>query len=260
MGAMRCDRRRVTRMGALALLLPLAGCGAGSASTSRIGPGASASYSAPLGEASDALVRIATHLGVVHVVAGDWAEKPLAGNGTADLMRGRFVSSDSRWEPEFGYRVDGLTGELTLRQAYRVRRYDGDQAESSADWTVALNPAIATDLRVDADSGMLDIRPGGARIRRLRIDVRTGQIGLDLSGAWLDDLDVHIALDAGQSIIKIPPTVGARIATTAGLGGLDPGEFIPDGGAFVNAAYGKTTATITVDVSNRVGQIKLVSL
>lgn len=80
---------------------------------------------------------------------------------------------------------------------------------------------------------------------------------LDLTGERKGNLQAEIHGGVGSAKIRLPRDVGVRVHASGGIGSLETGGLKRDGDAYINDAYGKTAATITMNVEGGIGEIRL---
>jgi predicted membrane protein len=81
---------------------------------------------------------------------------------------------------------------------------------------------------------------------------------LDLTGARKTNLDAEIQGGVGEATIYLPKDVGVKVHASGGIGAVNTDGMTKDDDDYVNAAYGKTPATITLDIQGGIGAINLV--
>jgi len=80
---------------------------------------------------------------------------------------------------------------------------------------------------------------------------------LDLTGPRKQDLSADIQGGIGQARIRLPSNVGVRVQASGGIGSINVNGLTKQGDEYVNAAYGKTAATVDLTVHGGIGEIDL---
>ncbi len=63
---------------------------------------------------------------------------------------------------------------------------------------------------------------------------------------------------SAEATIYLPKDVGVKVHASGGIGAVNTDGMTKDDDDYVNAAYGKTPATITLDIHGGIGAINLV--
>jgi hypothetical protein len=95
-------------------------------------------------------------------------------------------------------------------------------------------------------------------VRRLDVDIGAGELQIDLTGPWDQDLDARIQGGVGEATVRLPREVGVRVQATGGLGGINAQGLRKEGGYYVNDAYGKSDVRLRISVTGGIGQINLI--
>ena len=206
----------------------------------------STSASVDLGDAGEAEVRIAMGAGELSVGAGARAGK---------LMTADFDFSPSSWEPVVEHTLSGSLATLEIRQP-RSSGFPIGRAEN--EWDVRLSDKVELELAVSIGAGESRLELSGLDLRRLQLDVGAGDVTVDLSGGWENDMRASIQGGAGSFRVLVPSTVGVRVTgSEAGLGTFEVDGLRRDGDEYVNDAYGTAPVTIELDVTRGVGEVRV---
>jgi predicted membrane protein len=84
-----------------------------------------------------------------------------------------------------------------------------------------------------------------------------GDITIDLTGDWQDDLDAIIQGGLGQMTLKLPSDVGVRLNVQTGIGSVDASGLSKDGNIYTNDAYGNSDVSLRIEIDGGVGKINL---
>ncbi len=177
------------------------------------------------------------------------------GGGADALMEADFSSNVADWKPAVDYSVSGEQSELSIQQlevkSWGVGFY-------RYEWDLRFNDSVPMDLNIGLGIGqsLLDMR--SLSLTRLDLKMGIGDVELDLSGEREQDLDVTIRGGIGEATVHLPKDVGVCIKVAGGLGEVNAKGLQRNGDVYVNAAYGESSATITLDIKAGVGEINLV--
>ena len=92
---------------------------------------------------------------------------------------------------------------------------------------------------------------------RLEVNLGAGEYTIDLNGDWTRDLNVTVEAGAANVRLRLPGEVGVRVEIEAGQHTVEAAGLTQDGTIYTNAAYGKSEATLQVNVEAGIGQIFL---
>lgn len=100
-----------------------------------------------------------------------------------------------------------------------------------------------------------------ARLDTITLSTTGGNMAIDLTGAWKRTCRVRLTCTDGDCLIWIPRGVGTSVKVfKAAEGTVDMGEmekkWSPN--AYINEAYGKTKATLDIEVRSTDGNVKVV--
>ncbi len=195
--------------------------------------------------AERAEVRLSMGAGEVFVEPGT-----VGGN----LMEAEFDFQPAEWEPEVDYEVRGERGVLEVRQP-RVSGFPRFQSVSNR-WRIALAEDLPLELTASLGAGTSELVLGGLDLRALKVSVGAGDVLVDLSGEWSEDLRASIEGGAGSFRVRVPASTGVRVVgDQGGLGTFELDGFRRSGDDWVNDAYGSSAATIELRVTRGVGEV-----
>jgi hypothetical protein len=229
---MEAPKIRISAVMALAALLASPGC-----NLSRHHRGKTSepvARSVPLGGAKEADVEI--QLG-----AGDLQ----LGGGAKELLDADFTYDMEASAPEIDYHVTSGVGKLSVHQA------------EAAHTDIRLRDDVPMNLEVKLGAGDSKLNVGSLALRKLDVKVGVGDCTVDLAGDWKENLKATIKGGIGTATIRLPKDTGVRVRARGGIGEIRRGPLEQKGDAFVNEAYGKTPATLDIDVEGGVGEINL---
>lgn len=181
------------------------------------------------------------------------AGKLVVSGGSSRLLDADFTYRTAEGKPRADYVVTDGRGQLGIIQNEKHIHFGGRRN----DWTLRFGDNIPLDLKLELGAGQSDLNLNGVNVTRVEINIGVGQLNLDLTGDRKEDLLVDIQGGVGSARIKLPKTVGVRVNASGGIGTVSHNGLRRDGDAYVNEAYGKTQATIQVNVQGGVGEISL---
>jgi hypothetical protein len=181
-------------------------------------------------------------------------ELRVSGSGSK-LLDAEFHYSAIQWKPEVKYDVTGGRGYLIVRQP-PIHGFNTGNQENR--WDLSLNDRIPLDLHVHLGAGQGIFKLSGMAVRRLEVDIGAGEVQVDLTGPWDQDLDGRIQGGVGEATLRLPREVGVRVEATGGLGGIHAEGLRKEGHYYFNDAYGKSTVRLRLAVTGGIGQINLI--
>ncbi|MFP4395499.1 MAG: toast rack family protein [Anaerolineales bacterium] len=126
----------------------------------------------------------------------------------------------------------------------------------------APNPETMSTLRITAGTGKCVASDlGNANFDRLNITGGAGNIDLDFGGTWQRSALADIKAGAGRITLRAPADLGVRVTfASTPLNTTDITGFTQqDDNVYVNAAYGQSPLTLTINLTTGVGALTLIS-
>lgn len=126
----------------------------------------------------------------------------------------------------------------------------------------SVNPIPLTTLRLTSGSGKAYLSGlGNANFDRLNIIGGAGTLDVDFTGAWSRSAVADVKAGAGRIKLRFPADLGVRVVlSSTSLTSIEAVGFTKKGdNEYVNAAYGKSPLTLTVNLTAGVGTIDLIS-
>jgi hypothetical protein len=157
--------------------------------------------------------------------------------------------------PVVKYDVTGRRGYLTVRQP----QISGFGPHGKDAWDLRVNDRLPLDLLVHMGAGHGVLKLAGMALRRLEVEMGAGELNLDLTGFWDNDLDARISGGVGQATVRLPRDVGVRVKATGGIGEIKVQGLRQHDGYYVNDAYEKQGVRMRIDISGGIGQINLIA-
>jgi hypothetical protein len=174
--------------------------------------------------------------------------------GSGRLLDADFNYRTVEGKPRVDYSVSGDKGQLEVTQDEKHLNFGGRRN----DWTLRFSNNTPLDLKVALGAGKSDLNLKDMDVTHLEVNMGVGRMDLDLTGDRKDDLQVDVRGGVGSAEIRLPKNVGVHVNASGGIGSVNARGLERDGGAYVNAVYGKTHATIQVNIQGGVGEISLV--
>lgn len=202
--------------------------------------------SIPIGEAKSVNVQVIMGAGKLNLQGG-----------AKDLMNASFIYNLASWKPEVNYTVTGGVGDLKVTQPSSSGA--SVSKDIRYDWYIQLNNDVPMNLRTILGAGDGNIRLGGMSLTDLKVQSGAGNVTLDLSGVWKMDLNASVDAGIGDLSIVVPQYTGTAINVSQGIGSVEIGSGLKSqGGPYINDAYGKTAATLRINIRSGIGKIRLV--
>ena len=173
--------------------------------------------------------------------------------GSAKLLDANFRYRNSEGKPQVDYNVSGDHGQLSIIQNEK-RLHIGT---THNDWNLQFANNVPLDLNLQMGAGHSDLQLRELDVTHLEVKIGAGEMQLDLSGPRKSSLDADIQGGVGSATIYLPKDVGVRVHASGGIGSVNAHGMTKDDDDYVNSAYGKTPATITLTIQGGVGSIDL---
>lgn len=173
--------------------------------------------------------------------------------GSPKLLDANFRYRNSEGKPQVDYNVSGDHGQLSITQNEK-RLHVGT---THNEWNLRFASNVPLDLNLQMGAGHSDLELSELDVTHLEVKIGAGQMQLDLSGPRKSSLDADIQGGVGSATIYLPKDVGVRVHASGGIGSVNTHGMTKDDDDYVNAAYGKTSATITLTIQGGVGSIDL---
>jgi hypothetical protein len=173
--------------------------------------------------------------------------------GAIHMLDADFTYSSSFDHPRVDYHVDSGVGQLHISQDSGSVHF----GPSQNDWNLHFSKSIPLDLKVDMGAGHGDLHFADVPLTRLELHLGAGQMDVDLTGDRKTDLTADFEGGVGQANIRLPKSVGVVAHASGGVGSINVHGLKHDGDSYTNDAYGKSQATIHLNVHGGIGQISL---
>lgn len=174
--------------------------------------------------------------------------------GAQELLEGVFEYNVDLWRPEIDHQIRNSKAFLSIKQGDSSGIPAGNGKNS---WEIYLNEQIPLDLIMDMGAGEGDLNLEDIDLRSLEVDMGVGDLSVDLSGNYQNDVDVYINGGVGATTLYLPRDIGVRVQADKGIGSISSRDFVKKGDSLVNEAYGETNIEINVDIDTGIGSITL---
>jgi hypothetical protein len=178
-------------------------------------------------------------------------------SGSPNLLDAEFIYNVAKWQPEVAYEVLAGEGRLTVRQP-DGSLYGPTPRDTRNEWSLRFATDVPLDLRVKSGVGNSDLYLGGLNLERVAVEMGVGDLHLDLTGGWRQDVSIDLRGGIGKATVRLPRDVGVRVEARSGLGDIHTAGLTKQGDFYVNEAYGRSPATLYISVRSGIGKIWLV--
>ena len=174
--------------------------------------------------------------------------------GADELLNANFLYRVRAWKPKINYNVSDNKGVLIIEQPGVVRiPVQGYRYE----WDLRFNDDVPMDLSVILGAGENNLKLGSLNLTSLDIEIGVGELKVDLTGEWKNDLDANIEGGVGRMTLMLPSNVGVRVDVDRGLGTINAVGLKKDGDFYVNDAYEISLVTLNIELDVGIGEINL---
>jgi len=186
----------------------------------------------------------------------------VSGGGREDLLAARFTSNVAGKKPRIVYDLSGDQGTLKVHQP-ETNSPNITIGNVRRKWDLRLNDRVPLDgLRISADTGDTNLDLTGLAIRKLNVELGTGELNVDLDGEWKQDLEPTIQADTGNTTLRLPGDVGVRVDVEGGIDNVNATDLLQDTDAkgsntYVNDTFGESEKTLLISIENGVGEVDL---
>ncbi|RIE09103.1 hypothetical protein SMC3_05025 [Candidatus Cryosericum hinesii] len=195
--------------------------------------------------------------------------------GATGLMDADFTSSQPELDPEFVYRMNGNTCEVSITQ--QLDHMIIPTSHIRCDWHLRCANDVPVTIDLESGAGTTDIdlstvpvqqlhmRTGAGQGRAIilasrleHFDLQTGAGRLDLEIRGSPTAPAHGSVHSGVGALQmhIPRTTPTRIHIDKAIGGVNVRGFVQDGHNYTNYAPGATPA-LDIDIQVGVGEVTL---
>ena len=175
--------------------------------------------------------------------------------GASELLQASFTYNIEEMNPRATYTGGRLEVKDSGVEGGIASLLDLDEFHN--EWDLKLNEDVPMQMAIDLGAGRSNLVLGALHLTSLNINGGAGEVTIDLTGDWQDDLDAQIAGGLGNLNLRLPSGAGARIAVETGVGSVEASGLARDGDTYTNEVYGTSDVTLSIDIEGGVGQINL---
>ena len=231
----------IALMAMVAILLTVAGCGGGA----RVGELRTESQTVALGGTTPVHVEITMGAGDLTV-----------SGGAAELLNADFTYNVADLKPIVDF--NGSTLSVDTPDARVGAASLLDLKDYRYEWNLRLNDDVPMDMQVSGGAGRSTLNLGSLSLTKLDVAGGAGEVTVDLTGDWQNDLEATIEGGLSKRTVILPANVGVRVRAEVGVGSVDVTGLTKDGEYYVNDAYGQSDVTLNIQVMGGVGGTDLI--
>lgn len=118
------------------------------------------------------------------------------------------------------------------------------------------NPAACDRLGIQMGAAAMEARGlANANCSQVRAEGGMGDLTLDFSGEWRQDLDADVTIAVGSVTFRIPENVGVRVTRNTFLAGFDGPGFHKRDGAHYSENWERAERRLTIKVDGAFGNV-----
>ena len=179
--------------------------------------------------------------------------------GSCDkILDAKFTYNVERWRPGVDYSKTGDKGNLKISNPKgSFNCINGNKVKNQ--WDISLNKDIP--LSIDLEAGVVgdcNLNLSDMNLRQLIIEAGVGNVKVDASGDYKNDIDVKVEGGVGNTTIYVPENMGVKVNAEKGVGRINADGFKKQGSnTFINDSYESSRNRMEVDVEAGVGNITI---
>lgn len=175
--------------------------------------------------------------------------------GASELLQASFTYNVEEMNPRATYTGDRLVVRDSGVEGGFASLFDLDEFRN--EWDLKLNEDVPMQMTIDLGAGRSNLELGALHLTGFNISGGAGNVTIDLTGDWQDDLDARIAGGLGNIHVRVPRDVGVSIKVETGVGSVDANGLAKNGSTYTNDAYGVSDVTLRIEIEAGVGRINL---
>ncbi|HKJ93555.1 MAG TPA: LiaF domain-containing protein [Longimicrobiales bacterium] len=98
---------------------------------------------------------------------------------------------------------------------------------------------------------------GNLNCRDMKVDAGVGDVTLDFTGQWRNDLSARLNVALGSATLVLPRDIGVRVNKDTFLASFDSDRFTKRGGQFYSDNWDTAQRRLTLDLSGAFGSINV---
>jgi hypothetical protein len=120
------------------------------------------------------------------------------------------------------------------------------------------NPARCNRASISAGAAEVSVLGlGNSRCDEVQFEGGVGRVLLDFAGAWTTSSRVQIRMAMGELTLRLPRTVGLRIAMNKFLSSFEAAGLVRQGNTFVSPNYAGSTRHLDLDLTTAMGGVNV---
>ncbi len=176
--------------------------------------------------------------------------------GAKDLLDANFTYNLPSWKPNLSYNVTGSVGNLSVQQPTSSVKSIGSNITYI--WNLRLNNDVPINLITTLGAGESSLILGNMSLTGLNVQSGASNVTRDLSGNWRNSLNASVRAGVGNLGLVIPKNTGTIVYVSQGIGSVEVGSGLKSTGkAYTNDAYGKTKASLSINIESGIGKVRL---
>ncbi len=114
------------------------------------------------------------------------------------------------------------------------------------------------DLELQAGAAKLDVTGlGNLSPEAMNVQGGVGDVRLDFSGAWRNDVNVKIDMALGSLRLDVPRAIGLRVHKSSMLAGFDAPDLVKQGDVWTSQGYDTAPRHLNVEIDAAFGNIQV---
>jgi hypothetical protein len=120
------------------------------------------------------------------------------------------------------------------------------------------NPARCNRASISAGAAEVSVLGlGNSRCDEVQFEGGVGRVLLDFAGAWTTSSRVQVRMAMGELTLRLPRTVGLRIAMNKFLSSFEAAGLVRQGNTFVSPNYAGSTRHLNLDLTTAMGGVNV---
>jgi hypothetical protein len=195
--------------------------------------------------------------------------------GSSALADVNFDYNKSDWNPTISYTEIDNSGKLAITALSEKKE---KHIDNNNQCSIQLNKKFNYSLGIVLGAGVANMNFSDFNIERalfklgvgsfkinlantsvplLKMDAGIGEVSIDLSGKWHNDLKALINAGIGQINLIVPANVGVKIIVSGFLGDVNTPGYSKKGKEYTNKNYTSAKHTLEIKVNGSIGTINV---
>lgn len=174
--------------------------------------------------------------------------------GGDDALYGHFEYTSKNWEPNIEEKTIGSKKNITIKQpSVSISNLSNETYK----WNITAVKDLPLTFKLDSGVGRSEIDLQNTKLEELDIKMGVGEVILDLSDKYENDVDVNIQGGIGSLVVKLPKDMGVKADVSGGIKSIKANDFIIKDDMLQNEAYDKNSKNINIKIEAGIGNIVL---